>query len=92
MAHRLVKMVTPDTGIGVGTKVFDVESGREIPGITSVEVPRFGPEDPIRLNLELFADHLNITGAPRFFIADPKTGNRREVKSITFADGETVEF
>lgn len=92
MARQLVRMVTPSDGFGVGTKVFDVESGNEIPGVTSVEVPRFGPEDPIRLNLELFADHLEVTGEPHFVIADPKTGKHREVKSITFADGETVEF
>ncbi|TIX28901.1 hypothetical protein [Mesorhizobium sp.] len=92
MVHQLVKMVTPGDGASVGTKVFDVESGREISGIVAVEMPRFEAGDPIFLKLELLAGVLEITGAPRFCVADPKTGKPREVKSITFADGETVEF
>ncbi|WP_192246112.1 hypothetical protein [Mesorhizobium silamurunense] len=69
----------------------DVETGKDIPAVVSVEVPRFGADDPIRVNLEIFAE-MELVGEPRFIVADPKTGTKREVKSITFADGETIEF
>lgn len=88
---RLVKVVTPESGVGVGTKVIDVETGQAVPAVVSVEVPRFSAHDPIRVNVELYAA-AEIVGAPCFMVADPKTGERRAVKSITFADGETIEF
>lgn len=88
---RLVKVVTPEHGSGVGTKVIDLETGQAVPAVVSVEVPRFNARDPIRVNVELFAA-AEIIGRPSFMVADPKTGVPRAVKSITFADGETITF
>lgn len=88
---RLVKVVTPDSGVGVGTKVIDLETGQAVPAVVSVEVPKFSAGDPVRINIELFAA-AEIIGTPSFMVGDPKTGQPRAVKSITFADGETIEF
>ncbi|CDX26719.1 hypothetical protein MPL3356_60511 [Mesorhizobium plurifarium] len=88
---RLVKVVTPDEGIGVGTKVTDLETGQDVPSVVAIEVPRFSAKDPIRVNIELFSA-AEIVGVPCFMVGDPRTGTPRAVKSITFADGETVEF
>ena len=91
MAPREFVKVVNNSGHGCYTKVTDAVTGEEIHGVKSVEIPRFGADDPIVVNLEIMMVP-EIKGRAVFSIEDPATGKLRDVKSITFADGETVEF
>ncbi len=80
--------VLSESGIGLGTKVVDVETGEELRGIESGAIPRFGSNDVVKVELTLGLAALQIDGTPVWMVTHPRSGDLKAVKSITFEDGE----
>ena len=84
---RSVRVITGEGGVGIGTKVFDMNTGEQIGGIEEVGVPAFGRDDIVRVDLRIGLARLEIEGAARFQAIDPSDGTLKDVASITFTDG-----
>ena len=75
--------IVNDTGVGSGTKVVDA-AGNELGGVTSIEIDPIVPGVPITARVGLWS-RVAIEAGCRLTI------DGREIKSITFVDGESVD-
>ena len=80
-----------DTGVGNGTKITDIETGKSIPGVVSINV-RIGIDEVIEADVRLHLVHVDFLALPRFEMQDPKTGEFRGVRAVEWSDGERVEL
>ena len=83
--------VENSTGHGIYTKVTDIETGKEILGVSSVRIAPITGNEPVTAELEL-STILDLKAAAQFSMIDPATGRRRLVKSVTFDNDETITF
>lgn len=71
-------------------RVIDIETGREIPGVTRVEIDMEVGE-LIKSKITLLSA-VNVVSEGDFYAISPKDGEAKRVKSIEFEDGEKLEF
>lgn len=76
---------------GIGTSITD-DKGNPINGVMRLGIEEFGADDLIVANLRIGIAEFDIPAEAKFSIVDPISGKTREVASITYTDGETVEF
>lgn len=76
---------------GRGTTVTDIETGEPIRGIRSITAT-IAVNEPNRLYVEMMITEMEVQGVTVWGVADPRTGDVREVKEIKFADGEKLKF
>jgi hypothetical protein len=88
MAFKSVKIVSD----GLKTVVTDAETGSPIKCVSKAVISCV-PNEPVTAELDiLFVQVSQDVLHPKFIAAHPFDGKSRVVKSITFEDGETVEF
>ena len=78
-------------GSSRGTEVYDAESGEKIHGITAVSWD-ISPGGIATCRVELLSVEFEGLGTGNFYVRHPTGKDLREVKEITFLDGEKLEF
>jgi hypothetical protein len=81
-----VKVIS-EVGLGLGTKVVDVDSGVEIKGIEAIKVMVDDADSVVRVNLTIALAQVDANGKAKYFACHPTTGDLLEVETVIFADG-----
>ncbi|WP_162561212.1 hypothetical protein [Methylobacterium terrae] len=78
---------------GVRTRIYDVETGREIRGATAVSWSHTAETEVAQAALQLAMPHMQATCDAHFVCADPNDprGLFKRVKRIEFEDGSVFE-
>ena len=89
---REIRIESDGTAAG-GTKIFDLKTGVQI-DCTRIRWVLDAGVGVAEAEVDLVAVQLDGKAMARFFLDYVRDGMRhyREIKSVTFADGETVEF
>lgn len=67
------------------------EDGHPIHGITRIKIEQEAGSPPVA-EIGLFGLECDIYGKAVYIMMDPAEGRMKQVKSVTFTDGKTLEF
>lgn len=84
--------VINETGEAHGTKIIDVETGKEIHGATKITIGIDVDDPEIRMKVDLVNIFTHVEGTPTYVMLDPRTGQLKALKLIEFQDGTTCAF
>lgn len=85
--------ITNETGLVQDTKIEGAngENFLEKYPVDLIQI-NLVPNDIVHVRIGLSMQPFDLNGVPAYGLIDPRTGQRRLIKSLTFADGEVVEF
>ena len=84
-------LIKSESGVSLGTKVTNADTGEEIQGIAGISVD-IRVNDIVRAKIDLCCVQLGVAASAEYQVISPKTGDMKAVKRIEFADGEVLEF
>lgn len=87
----LVRIENND-GIVSGTKIFDVETSREIHGVQHISVDFDLQQGMVAASLQMCLIASDIRAVPTFYVIHPRTGEHIRIKSFTTDEGEVIEL
>ena len=88
---RMVKVTGTPNGMSIGTKVVDNETGEEFRGIRRLDIA-FPVGELCTVTAEFLLEEIIVLGRLFPVVMCPRTGKKRHVAAIEFADGERLVF
>jgi hypothetical protein len=87
---RSVRFATGSNLTGWGSSLFDAESGAELRGVRRITATA-EVDDITTVEAEFVSAEVDIKGVLRAMIADPGSGDLKQIAKITYADGTEWE-